>query len=203
MEAEAETLKSRPRVLPAIEPPYDPQLLHTFKTADLTGYFTSESSPNKLFISQMILGTTTAVVPFGVRPPSRRQETCPTPCTTRLWSVSGITGGWSARKLTERACARWCWRRVVRFTDPTTTTVEHVPVGDAIPRSPLIGERTVDQPSEHVLCVRLVVGEVLRQHKDNPYSTDPTNPFRWIRSRRWVDVPSSWGRQSYRGVSGF
>jgi len=112
---------------------------------------------------------------------------------------SGISGGWAAKELTERGLNTLVLEAGGPI-DPATDYVEHVPpwqlhfrgYGD---RQRLAREQPVQK--DCYACdewgSKFFVNDL-----ENPYTTSPDEPFRWIRGRQVGGRSIMWGRQVYR-----
>ena len=112
---------------------------------------------------------------------------------------SGITGGWAAKELTERGLDTLVLEAGGPI-DPAKDYVEHVPpwqlhfrgYGD---RQRLAREQPVQK--DCYACdewsSKFFVNDL-----ENPYTTDASEPFRWIRGRQVGGRSIIWGRQVYR-----
>lgn len=112
---------------------------------------------------------------------------------------SGISGGWAAKELTERGLNTLVLEAGGPI-DPVKDYVEHVPpwqlhfrgYGD---RQTLAREQPVQK--DCYACdewgSKFFVNDL-----ENPYTTDPAEPFRWIRGRQVGGRSIMWGRQVYR-----
>jgi choline dehydrogenase-like flavoprotein len=112
---------------------------------------------------------------------------------------SGMTGGWAAKELCEKGL-RTLVLEAGRPIDPVKDYVEHVPAWDM----PFRGMRDrkklqAEQPIQS-LCYACEEpnSQFFVKDTENPYTTDPDKPFRWIRGRQVGGRSILWGRQSYR-----
>src|SRR5213593_2616503 len=112
---------------------------------------------------------------------------------------SGITGGWAAKELTEKGL-KTLVLEAGRPIVPEEDYVEHVPSWDMKFRG--MGDRRrieQDQPIQS-LCYACDEwsAKFFVNDKENPYTTEPGKPFRWIRGRQVGGRSIVWGRQVYR-----
>ena len=112
---------------------------------------------------------------------------------------SGMTGGWAAKELCEKGL-RTLVLEAGRPIDPDRDYVEHIPAWDM----PFRGMRDrkklqAEQPIQS-LCYACEEpnSQFFVKDTENPYTTDPDKPFRWIRGRQVGGRSILWGRQSYR-----
>jgi choline dehydrogenase-like flavoprotein len=112
---------------------------------------------------------------------------------------SGITGGWAAKEFTEAG-----WNTLVLEAggpvNPIPDYVEHVPVWQTRFRGLRDRRRQlVDQPiqRECLACDELA-GKFFVNDRENPYTTESSKPFLWIRGRQVGGRSIMWGRQTYR-----
>ncbi|PYO34656.1 MAG: GMC family oxidoreductase [Gemmatimonadetes bacterium] len=112
---------------------------------------------------------------------------------------SGISGGWAAKELCE-AGLETLVLEAGRPVNPDTDSVEHVPVWQMKFR----GNRDrkamlVRQPVQRncYACDELA-SKFFVDDLDNPYTTDESKPFLWIRGRQVGGRSIMWGRQTYR-----
>ena len=112
---------------------------------------------------------------------------------------SGITGGWAAKELTEKGLTTLVLE-AGRSISPEEDYVEHVPPWEMKFRGMRDRQKQlVDQPiqSTNYACDEWS-SKFFINDKENPYTTDPDKPFRWIRGRQVGGRSITWGRQSYR-----
>jgi choline dehydrogenase-like flavoprotein len=112
---------------------------------------------------------------------------------------SGMTGGWAAKELTEKGL-KTLVLEAGRPIVPEQDYVEHVPPWEMKFRG--MGDRLrgrEDQPIQS-LCYAWdeLTSKFFVSDKDNPYTTAPGKPFRWIRGRQVGGRSIVWGRQCYR-----
>lgn len=112
---------------------------------------------------------------------------------------SGITGGWAAKELTEKGL-KTLVLEAGRPIVPEQDYVEHVPTWEVKFRG--LGDRKrlmADQPIQSTCyaCDEWS-SKFFVSDKENPYTTAPDKPFRWIRGRQVGGKSITWGRQSYR-----
>ena len=112
---------------------------------------------------------------------------------------SGITGGWAAKELTEKGL-RTLVLEAGRPIVPEQDYVEHVPPWEMRFRGMRDRRRQrEDQPIQSTCyacdewSAKFFVSD-----KENPYTTAPDKPFRWIRGRQVGGRSIMWGRQVYR-----
>jgi choline dehydrogenase-like flavoprotein len=112
---------------------------------------------------------------------------------------SGISGGWAAKELTEKGL-KTLVLEAGRPITPEQDFVEHVPTWEMKFRS--MGDRKrllKDQPIQSTCYAcdewssKFFVNDT-----ENPYTTAPDKPFRWIRGRQVGGKSIMWGRQTYR-----
>src|SRR5277367_869585 len=112
---------------------------------------------------------------------------------------SGMTGGWAAKELTEKGL-RVLMLEAGRPFSPEKDSVEHVPSWDMRFRGMRDRKRVEKEQPIQSLCYAF--GETnshfFVNDNENPYSTDPDKPFRWIRGRQVGGRSILWGRQCYR-----
>jgi choline dehydrogenase-like flavoprotein len=112
---------------------------------------------------------------------------------------SGITGGWAAKELCERGL-RTLVLEAGRPIDPATDYVEHIPPWQARYRG--LGDRRAlerHQPVQrHCYACDEHAAKFFVNDLDNPYTTEPGRPFRWIRGRQVGGRSLMWARQVYR-----
>jgi choline dehydrogenase-like flavoprotein len=112
---------------------------------------------------------------------------------------SGMTGGWAAKELTEKGL-RVLVLEAGRPFSPEKDSVEHVPSWDMRFRGMRDRKRVEKEQPIQSLCYAF--GETnshfFVNDNENPYSTDPDKPFRWIRGRQVGGRSILWGRQCYR-----
>jgi choline dehydrogenase-like flavoprotein len=112
---------------------------------------------------------------------------------------SGMSGGWAAKELTEKGL-KTLVLEAGRPTTPEVDFVEHVPSWEMKFRG--MGDRKrqlKDQPIQSTCYAcdewssKFFVNDT-----ENPYTTAPDKPFRWIRGRQVGGRSIMWGRQTYR-----
>jgi choline dehydrogenase-like flavoprotein len=112
---------------------------------------------------------------------------------------SGMSGGWAAKELSEKGL-KTLVLEAGRPTTPELDFVEHVPAWEMKFRG--MGDRKrqlVDQPIQSTCYAcdewssKFFVNDT-----ENPYTTAPDKPFRWIRGRQVGGRSIMWGRQTYR-----
>ena len=112
---------------------------------------------------------------------------------------SGMTGGWAAKELTQKGL-KTLVLEAGRPTVPEEDYVEHVPVWEMKFRGARDRQQQrEDQPIQSTCyaCDEWS-SKFFVSDKENPYTTAPGNPFRWIRGRQVGGRSITWGRQSYR-----
>lgn len=112
---------------------------------------------------------------------------------------SGITGGWAAKELTEKGL-KTLVLEAGRPIIPEQDYVEHVPQWEVKFRG--MGDRRRLAENQPIQSTCYACDEwsakFFVNDKENPYTTDPGKPFRWIRGRQVGGRSITWGRQSYR-----
>lgn len=112
---------------------------------------------------------------------------------------SGITGGWAAKELTEKGL-KTLVLEAGRPIVPEQDYVEHVPTWEVKFRG--LGDRKKQLADQPVQSTCYACDEwsskFFVSDKENPYTTDPGKPYRWIRGRQVGGRSITWGRQSYR-----
>ena len=112
---------------------------------------------------------------------------------------SGMSGGWAAKELSEKGLNTLVLE-AGRPTTPELDFVEHVPAWEMKFRG--MGDRKgqlKDQPIQSTCYAcdewssKFFVNDT-----ENPYTTAPDKPFRWIRGRQVGGRSIMWGRQTYR-----
>jgi len=112
---------------------------------------------------------------------------------------SGITGGWAAKELTEKGL-KTLVLEAGRNIVPEADYVEHVPQWEMKFRG--MGDRRNLAANQPIQSTCYACDEwsskFFINDKEQPYTTDPGKPFRWIRGRQVGGRSIIWGRQSYR-----
>jgi len=123
----------------------------------------------------------------------------PTPQYDAIVIGSGMTGGWAAKELTENGL-RTLVLEAGRPLVPEKDYVEHIPAWEMPFRG--MRDRKKLQREQPIQSTCYACEEVNSQFfvkdTENPYSTDPGKPFRWIRGRQVGGRSILWGRQCYR-----
>ena len=112
---------------------------------------------------------------------------------------SGMTGGWAAKEFTEKGL-RTLVLEAGRPIIPEKDYVEHVPAWEMTFRGMRDRKKLLrDQPIQS-LCYACEEpnAQFFIKDTENPYTTDPGKPFRWIRGRQVGGRSILWGRQCYR-----
>jgi choline dehydrogenase-like flavoprotein len=112
---------------------------------------------------------------------------------------SGMTGGWAAKELTEKGL-RALVLEAGRPIDPEKDYVEHVPLWDMPFRGMRNRQKLLREQPIQSLCYACeeTNAQFFIKDTENPYTTDPSRPFRWIRARQVGGRSITWGRQCYR-----
>jgi choline dehydrogenase-like flavoprotein len=112
---------------------------------------------------------------------------------------SGMTGGWAAKELTEKGL-RTLVLEAGRPIVPEKDYVEHVPTWDMPFRGMRDRKQLQKEQPIQSLCYACEEpnSQFFVKDTENPYSTDPGKPFRWIRGRQVGGRSIMWGRQCYR-----
>jgi choline dehydrogenase-like flavoprotein len=112
---------------------------------------------------------------------------------------SGMTGGWAAKELTEKGL-RTLVLEAGRPIVPEKDYVEHVPTWDMPFRGMRDRKKLQKEQPIQSLCYACEEpnSQFFVKDTENPYSTDPGKPFRWIRGRQVGGRSILWGRQCYR-----
>src|SRR6266852_1472510 len=112
---------------------------------------------------------------------------------------SGITGGWAAKELGEKGLQTLVLE-AGRPIDPDTDYAEHVPEWEVRYRGMGDRKRVDENQPVQETCNGMDEwnGKFFVNDKQNPYTTEPGKPFRWIRGRQVGGRSIIWGRQSYR-----
>ena len=112
---------------------------------------------------------------------------------------SGMTGGWAAKELTEKGL-KTLVLEAGRLIIPEQDYVEHVPPWEVKFRG--MGDRLRLQQDQPIQSLCYACDEwsakFFVSDKENPYTTGPDKPFRWIRGRQVGGRSITWGRQCYR-----
>ena len=112
---------------------------------------------------------------------------------------SGISGGWAAKELTELGLSVLVLEAGPEIV-PERDYAEHMPPYEMAYRG-WNDRKTLarDQPvqRECYACDE-VASKFFVNDRENPYSTDPDEPFLWIRGRQVGGRSIMWARQSYR-----
>lgn len=112
---------------------------------------------------------------------------------------SGMTGGWAAKELSEKGL-KTLVLEAGRSIVPERDYVEHVPPWEVKFRG-MRDRRTIEaeQPIQST-CYACDEWSAKFFVKDteNPYTTPPGKPFKWIRGRQVGGRSIMWGRQVYR-----
>ena len=112
---------------------------------------------------------------------------------------SGMTGGWAAKELTEKGLNTLVLE-AGRMIVPEQDYVEHVAPWQVKFRG-MRNRREVEenQPIQsHCYAFDELTAKFFVSDKQNPYTTEPGKPFRWIRGRQVGGRSIMWGRQVYR-----
>jgi choline dehydrogenase-like flavoprotein len=112
---------------------------------------------------------------------------------------SGITGGWAAKELCEKGL-RTLVLEAGRPISPDEDYVDHVPVWEMPFRGLRDRKKQLEDQPIQSTCYACDEwsAKFFVNDKEQPYTTDPNKPFRWIRGRQVGGRSIVWGRQSYR-----
>ncbi|MGZ4788756.1 MAG: GMC oxidoreductase [Terriglobales bacterium] len=112
---------------------------------------------------------------------------------------SGMTGGWAAKELTEKGL-KTLVLEAGRPTVPEQDYVEHVPPWEMKFRGMRDRRRLMEDQPIQSTCYACDEwsAKFFVSDKENPYTTEPGKPFRWIRGRQVGGRSILWGRQCYR-----
>jgi choline dehydrogenase-like flavoprotein len=112
---------------------------------------------------------------------------------------SGMTGGWAAKELTEKGL-KTLVLEAGRAIQPEQDYVEHVPPWEMKFRGMRDRRRIEEDQPIQSLCYACNEwsAKFFVSDKENPYTTEPGKPFRWIRGRQVGGRSIVWGRQVYR-----
>src|SRR5438477_11157523 len=112
---------------------------------------------------------------------------------------SGMTGGWAAKELTEKGL-KTLVLEAGRAIQPEQDYVEHVPPWEVKFRGMRDRRRIEEDQPIQSLCYACNEwsAKFFVSDKENPYTTEPGKPFRWIRGRQVGGRSILWGRQVYR-----
>jgi choline dehydrogenase-like flavoprotein len=112
---------------------------------------------------------------------------------------SGMTGGWAAKELTEKGL-KTLVLEAGRPIQPERDYVEHVPPWEVKFRGMRDRRRIEEEQPIQSLCYACDEwsAKFFVSDKENPYTTQPGKPFRWIRGRQVGGRSILWGRQVYR-----
>jgi choline dehydrogenase-like flavoprotein len=112
---------------------------------------------------------------------------------------SGMTGGWAAKELAEKGL-RTLILEAGRPIVPDKDYVEHIPPWDMPFRGMRDRQKLQREQPIQSLCYACeeTNSQFFIKDTEHPYTTDPSKPFRWIRSRQVGGRSILWGRQSYR-----
>ena len=112
---------------------------------------------------------------------------------------SGITGGWAAKELTEKGL-KTLVLEAGRPIVPEEDYVEHVPPWEMKFRG--VGDRQRQLRDQPIQSTCYACDEwsskFFVNDNEQPYTTEPGKPFRWIRGRQVGGRSITWGRQVYR-----
>ena len=112
---------------------------------------------------------------------------------------SGITGGWAAKELTEKGL-KTLVLEAGRPIVPEEDYVEHVPPWEMRFRGLRDRRKQLEDQPIQSTCYACDEwsAKFFVSDKENPYTTEPGKPFRWLRGRQVGGRSIVWGRQSYR-----
>lgn len=112
---------------------------------------------------------------------------------------SGMTGGWAAKELTEKGLKTLVLEAGPPIL-PEQDYVEHVPPWEMKFRGMRDRRRLQEDQPIQSTCYACDEwsAKFFVSDKENPYTTEPGKPFRWIRGRQVGGRSIMWGRQVYR-----
>jgi choline dehydrogenase-like flavoprotein len=112
---------------------------------------------------------------------------------------SGMSGGWAAKELSEKGL-KTLVLEAGRPTAPEQDYVEHIPAWEMKFRG--MGDRRRQLKDQPIQSTCYACDEWSSKFfiydTENPYTTAPGKPFRWIRGRQVGGRSIMWGRQTYR-----
>jgi len=113
---------------------------------------------------------------------------------------SGVTGGWAAKELTEKGLKVLMIERGRAIEHQTDYTTETVPPWEMPFHG--FGDKALYERDYPIQSKVPSFDEWSQSHfvndRENPYQTDPANPFKWTRAYQLGGRSLIWGRQCYR-----